>query len=82
MGKVILKVSNLGKSYNKGKTFTVSDVSFSVEEGQIVGLVGRNGVGKSTIIKSITINNAGRKAFVRIALILFIVNITKLNHFF
>lgn len=54
MGKVILKVSNLGKSYNKGKNFTVSDVSFSVEEGQIVGLVGRNGVGKSTIIKSIT----------------------------
>lgn len=54
MGKVILNVSKLGKSYNKCQSFTVSDISFKVEEGQIVGLVGRNGVGKSTIIKSIT----------------------------
>ena len=54
MEKVVLNVNNLGKSYNKGKTFTVSDVNFTVNEGQIVGLVGRNGVGKSTIIKSIT----------------------------
>lgn len=51
---VILNVSNLKKSYNGGKTFTIKNVSFEVAENEIVGLVGNNGVGKSTIIKSVT----------------------------
>ena len=54
MKEVVLKVSNLNKSYDKGKTFTVRDINFEVFAGDIVGLVGKNGVGKSTIIKSIT----------------------------
>ena len=32
----------------KGAVIGVSDVSFSVEEGEIVGLLGRNGAGKTT----------------------------------
>ena len=54
MSKEILKVSNLNKSYNKGKSLTVKDINFVVKEKEIVGLVGKNGAGKSTIIKSIT----------------------------
>lgn len=54
MGKTVLKVNGLKKSYNNLKTFTVDNVSFEVKAGEIVGLVGKNGVGKSTIIKSIT----------------------------
>lgn len=42
----ILKANNLVKSYN-GRT-VVDHVSFHVSEGEIVGLLGRNGAGKTT----------------------------------
>ncbi|MGB1126505.1 MAG: ATP-binding cassette domain-containing protein, partial [Phycisphaeraceae bacterium] len=42
----ILKSTNLVKSFN-GRT-VVDKVSFAVEEGEIVGLLGRNGAGKTT----------------------------------
>lgn len=54
MKEKVLIVSNLSKSYNKGKTFAVNDINFEMSSGEIIGLVGKNGAGKSTIIKSIT----------------------------
>ncbi len=45
-----LKVESLKKVYPQ---FTLDGVSFSVEAGQIAGLIGRNGAGKSTTLKSI-----------------------------
>jgi lipopolysaccharide export system ATP-binding protein len=42
----LLTASNLEKSYNGRKV--VDHVSFSVAEGEIVGLLGRNGAGKTT----------------------------------
>ena len=36
-----------------GKSHILHDVSMEVEKGEIVALVGRNGVGKSTTLKSI-----------------------------
>lgn len=45
-----LEVQNLTKFYPK---FTLKGVSFDVEEGHIVGLIGRNGAGKSTTLKGI-----------------------------
>ncbi|MCE0494055.1 LPS export ABC transporter ATP-binding protein [Vibrio salinus] len=42
----ILKAQHLAKSYKKRKV--VSDVSLSVNSGQIVGLLGPNGAGKTT----------------------------------
>ncbi|WP_075618660.1 ABC transporter ATP-binding protein [Paenisporosarcina indica] len=47
----ILQVSNVTKSY--GKHSILSDVEFSAEEGQIVGLIGPSGSGKTTLIKLI-----------------------------
>ena len=41
-----LSMQNLGKRY--GKRWVVKDVSFSVEQGQVVGLLGPNGAGKTT----------------------------------
>lgn len=43
----ILEVKSLNKSY---PGFTLSDVSFSLEEGKITGFIGRNGAGKSTTL--------------------------------
>ena len=54
MTEIILKVDGLKKSYNGGKTYASNNISFDVKSGEIVGLVGKNGAGKSTIIKSVT----------------------------
>lgn len=48
----ILEVNNLNVNYKNSK-FKVSDVSFSIPTGCIVGLIGENGAGKTTIINSI-----------------------------
>lgn len=42
----ILSINHLGKRY--GKRWVVKDVSFAVEQGQVVGLLGPNGAGKTT----------------------------------
>lgn len=47
----ILKVENVSKSFDNKKI--INDVSFSVESGKIVGLLGKNGSGKTTILKMI-----------------------------
>jgi len=48
---VRLEVRNLSKRF--GSVVALEDVSFSVRPGEIVGLVGDNGAGKSTAIKLI-----------------------------
>ena len=45
-----LEVEGLRKQY---PSFLLEDVSFSMEEGRIMGLIGRNGAGKTTTLKSI-----------------------------
>ena len=45
-----LQVENLTKRY---PDFTLSGVSFTLERGGIMGLIGKNGAGKSTTLKSI-----------------------------
>jgi branched-chain amino acid transport system ATP-binding protein len=47
----MLEVSDLHAYY--GKSHVLQGVSFSVGEGEIVSLLGRNGVGRSTTIKAI-----------------------------
>lgn len=48
----ILAVKNLSKTYKKK---VLDEVSFSVNSGEIVGLVGPNGVGKTTLMKIIAL---------------------------
>ncbi|NOT73887.1 MAG: gliding motility-associated ABC transporter ATP-binding subunit GldA [Cyclobacteriaceae bacterium] len=47
-----IKVSNLTKQYGSQKA--VDQISFSVNEGEIVGFLGPNGAGKSTTMKIMT----------------------------
>lgn len=46
---MILQVENLTKQY---KDFKLDHISFSVPKGSIMGLIGENGAGKSTIINA------------------------------
>ena len=49
---VLLQVKNLVKRY--GNQIVLDQISFSVKEKQRIGIIGRNGTGKSTLLKIIT----------------------------
>lgn len=60
----LLRVENLTKRF--GSLTAVNDVSFEVEEGQILSIIGPNGAGKSTLFKligSFLAPSAGRVLF-------------------
>lgn len=48
----MLRVSELSKTINKN--VIIEDISFDWQPGEIVGLVGRNGVGKTTLFRTMT----------------------------
>lgn len=50
----ILELSNISRHF--GAIQAVNDVSFSLEAGEVVGLMGDNGAGKSTLVKMIAGN--------------------------
>ena len=55
MGKTVLEVKNLKKYFNvaAGTLHAVDDVSFKIEDGKTLGLVGESGCGKSTTGRAI-----------------------------
>jgi len=50
----VLELNNISKHF--GAIHAVNDVSFSLEPGEVVGLMGDNGAGKSTLVKMIAGN--------------------------
>lgn len=56
MSKEVLKVSNIEKYYgSKGNvTKAINNISFSVEEGEFIGVMGASGSGKTTLLNCIS----------------------------
>ena len=54
----MIEANRLTRRY--GDFVAVDDVSFRIEPGEIVGLLGHNGAGKSTIMKMLTVADAAR----------------------
>ena len=48
----MIEVKNVTKKY--GKTIAVDNISFTINEGEIIGLLGPNGAGKSTTMNMLT----------------------------
>ncbi|MFC7358530.1 ABC transporter ATP-binding protein [Jejudonia soesokkakensis] len=53
---IVLETQNLMVGYyQKKNSFPIaSDINFSLTEGQLIGLVGTNGIGKSTLLRTLT----------------------------
>lgn len=51
---VTASVRGLSKKYSKNAEYAVKDIGFELLSGEIVGLLGANGAGKSTTLKCIT----------------------------
>lgn len=63
MERSVISVEGLCKFY---KDFTLKDISFSLEEGYILGIIGRNGAGKTTLINCILGTTVYDKGSIRI----------------
>lgn len=51
MNTTLLKIQNLNKSFGNKKV--LNNINFTVQQGHIIGLIGANGAGKTTIMKAI-----------------------------
>lgn len=47
----VLELRNVRKSF--GKQVVLDDINLTIHQGDIYGLIGRNGAGKTTILKTI-----------------------------
>lgn len=51
IGKAVMCVKNLYFKYRKSSDYIIRGASFSIKEGMLYGMVGRNSTGKSTLLK-------------------------------
>lgn len=54
--KIILKASDvsIGYSHKKGNTVISSNINLTLEKGKLISLIGANGIGKSTLLRTLT----------------------------
>ena len=50
----IVEINGLSKRYGKASNYAIEDINIECYAGEIVGLLGKNGAGKSTTIKCLT----------------------------
>lgn len=53
---IVLKTENLSVGYQtkQQQTIVVSDINLSIEKGKFIALLGKNGIGKSTLLRTIS----------------------------
>jgi lipopolysaccharide transport system ATP-binding protein len=75
-GKLVEKLGNLFRRRDDGRRvfanqpeeiWALKDVTFGVEQGQVVGIIGRNGSGKSTLLKILSRITAPTEGYARIS---------------
>ena len=56
MSKTVLKVQNIEKYYGSSGVVTkaINNISFQVDEGEFVGIMGASGSGKTTLLNCIS----------------------------
>ncbi|MDO8929346.1 MAG: ABC transporter ATP-binding protein, partial [Bacteroidota bacterium] len=54
--QVNITVRNLSVGYKKGKSFVAikEDISVNAHSGELIALIGSNGIGKSTLLRTLT----------------------------
>jgi ABC-2 type transport system ATP-binding protein len=50
----MIELEHITKSFNKGTVKAVEDISFTVDEGALFGLIGPDGAGKTTLFRILT----------------------------
>lgn len=50
----MITLDNIKKTYNKGQVTAVKDISFTVNPGELFGLIGPDGAGKTTLFRVLT----------------------------
>ena len=48
-GNLIIKISNIKKSFSGLKV--LDDISFNINEGEAISIIGKSGIGKSVLLK-------------------------------
>ncbi|HRG26278.1 MAG TPA: ABC transporter ATP-binding protein [Chitinophagales bacterium] len=49
-----IQIHHINKSFNKGKVQALTDISFTVRPGELFGLIGPDGAGKTTLFRILT----------------------------
>lgn len=50
----MIRLEHITKTFNKGKVTAVQDISFEVNKGELFGLIGPDGAGKTTLFRILT----------------------------
>lgn len=50
----MINLTNIKKTYNKGQVTALKDITFEVEKGELFGLIGPDGAGKTSLFRILT----------------------------
>lgn len=50
----MINIEHIGMTYDKGRVVALQDVSLEVNKGEIFGLIGPDGAGKTTLFRILT----------------------------